>query len=307
MYKQAALLVCIALAVCLTGTKLWAQPKIDAPPIRVVLRGFAKMPQQTEFVDALLKLCLASKRLPAGSVAVPSAQVLAALPLIEEETLFDGYWAATFTTKTSVQPDLAGNCKMMLLRTYSASVDKSCSHSISAGTAGQEADIAKGQLPTIDITRQKRDPEDNLPAKYRCQPLQKEAATPTNGLPIVKTAQGAPCIWSNDLLNRALELKGRAEMMDKRPQSIGTCVHPKWQLYPTNTWSGSNRNVVLKTFNTLRSLGDTDMADAMPALYAANHDAYIFEEGQPVAAARFTEAAVRTFVSQPAWVPIGKP
>ena len=301
------LLLGCAQAMALTAGPLAAQPKVDTPSIRVVLRGFAKMPQYTDYLSGLVNLCVAAKKLPAGSVVIPSAQVLAALPILEEETLFDGYWAATFKTSTSVQPDLEGNCRVMLLRTYSARVDKSCSHMMAASTDGQESDIAAGRSPNIDIVRDQRAADDKLPAKERCKAQRQKVVVPVNGLPLIKTAQGAPCIWSHNLSNRELELMGRAELVDKRAPTQDLCLHPKWQLYPTNDWSGQDRVTVLKTFKSLRTMGDTDLADAMPTAHAANQDAYVFEEGQPIAAARFTEAAVRAHVSQPAWISIGKP
>jgi hypothetical protein len=304
--QRSAKVLAALLATGLVAGPARPQAEVDAPPLRVVLRGFAKMPQYTAYLDGLVQLCVAAQRLPAGSVVLPSAQVLASLPLFEEETLYDGYWSATFKTLTQLRPDLKGDCKFKLLRTYSANVNKSCSHMIAGSTDGQDSSIAEGVSPTIEVVNEKRSPDDHRPVTDRCNPLQQKPATPIAGLPLVKTTQGTACIWSNDLLNREFELKGRAWMVDKGAQTQDSCVHPKWQRYPTTDDAGGNRIVALKRSKSMVTLGNNKLTDALPALNAAAHqDAVVYEENQSIPAARFTEAAVRAHLSQPAWVSIG--
>lgn len=286
---------------------LAAQPKVDAPPIRVVLRGFAKMPQYTNFLEVLVEACLQIQKLPQGSVKLPPAQVLASTPVQEVEQLFDGYWSATFATNSGLHPDPKAGCQVKLLKTYSAAVERSCSLRMWGGTQGQRSDIAVGEAPITESFSEEREVMPGAPANAACKVLTTNKLVALDGLPTEATAKGPNCIWSRHLLRKAAAIKGLPMAADTGPSAPDACVHTVWQNYPTTTHQGNPRAVVLKRYFGTQSMGGTDLAETMPEVLALNQDTAVYEEGKAISAARFTRAAVDAHIRQPAWVSIGKP
>jgi len=291
----------IATLLGLVNAAQFAQAETPAAPgIRLVQRGFAKMPEQRESIERLVSACQTVLKLPATPVKLPADGVLAHLAVTEVERLYDGAWEAEYETTTSVMPDPRARCALKLLRTYSARVNKSCSHRIYGATTPGRPELANMEAPASASWEVAEETYAGA-GDRKCQMTESAAAVDTSALPKETTPSGASCVWMADLMAARLGRPGSGAAAKADKSLPDACVHARWYLYPYRNYQGQARRITLKN----RVIFNDELVSAVPETYAQARDTFVFQEGAVIAPARFTRAALEAFVKQPVWLSMG--
>jgi len=289
-----------ALAAVLAATALVAAA-VENPPIRVLRVGHGDVAAMKENIKMSVEGCRAVKKLPPGPVKLPSDETIAKLAVFEEEELFDGALWAKYETQRSIWADVHGNCQLALFVHRSASVERSCESRV----RGQNALIGElvafeGPPPPPPAVE-----EDKL-SRLACDA--KPRAIDVQGLPTEPVA-GTSCVWHAEILGKmmskipAFAAKAKAKgAAGKDKDAFDTCLYAA---RPNYAYEGQARPVILRTHSGHKSLTGLDMSKVFGEIAATDLTATEFSDGTPIPKAKFTRAAVESFVKQPTKTAIG--
>ncbi len=287
---------------CCVGATSFAAPELPlgdtAPPLQLVLDNRDPL-WPVGLNHALQIACLAEQGIGGAEAEahvqpIPPA-VLSAFVAGRTEQFFDGNRQATYrTSQTLYLHTKAADCsRPKLYRSYRAEVDVGCT--VSARGTSFMKDPATGEVSPV--TFRAGAPEGKTPTCVRgAAPPQKERDF--SGLPVYWVA-GQTCVSTTDLIARALR-QPIVPREFQQGQGADICL---WAALPRyNHQDGRDVVVAIADGRT----PDQIAFDAKVAgLNGGKQSSLVylpvsFEVGQPVPAQRFTTAAARAFVDQPA-------
>jgi len=266
-----------------------------APPIRVVRVGYGDVAKLKEYYVAKVQGCRVVNKLPQGPVKLPSDDVIAKTALFETEELFDGQMWAEYRTQRSFAADAGNHCQLVLFVQRNVTVDRSCESRLLGSTTPliELENLDTPAKPQVTIEQEKL-------GASSCRG--KHAPDDVSGLPTEDAGNGVRCVWSSAIIARAMS---KVKALADAAKSPGTGKEADFCLYakrPTYYYQGLGRTVVLKSKGELGPNAVPTLTGEAPALAEGLSG---FTDGQPIPAARFTRAAVESFLSQPAKVAVG--
>jgi len=288
-----------ALAAVLAATALVAAA-VENPPIRVLRVGHGDVAAMKDNIKMSVEGCRAVKKLPPGPVKLPSDETIAKLAVFEEEELFDGALWAKYETQRSIWADVRGNCQLALFVHRSASVERTCESRV----RGQNAligELVSFEGPPPPPPAVEEDKLGRLACDAKSHPID------VQGLPTEAVA-GTTCVWHADILGKmmskipAFAAKAKAKGTGKDKDAFDTCLYAG---RPNYAYEGQARPVILRTHSGNKSMTGLDMSKVFGEIAATNLTATEFSEGTPISKAKFSRAAVESFIKQPTKTAIG--
>ena len=266
----------------------------DTTPIRVQRAGYPNAAAYRQNVEVMVEACRAVKKLPPGPSGVPSVEVLAKLPLMEQEELFDGPMWALYETQREVAPDPNAGCKLATFVHRSVRIERSCEWRLRGSTAliGEQTDLEHPRPAGPGELVQ----EDGASPECRRKPRERD----TSDLKAEDAGFGARCFWASDMIRASMAKVGMKPGAHD-PRAVDFCHYDKHPYYQVG---GLRRSVVLKSRGELHNDKGTALASFFGAVQAAGVPVLTgFSDGTRIDPARFTKAAAQAFLAQPAKLP----
>jgi hypothetical protein len=243
-----------------------------------------------------VEACRTARKLPLGGpVKLPPDAYLAKLNIVESEEYFDGANHAAYNTYRKVAADPAsGSCELALFHERHAWAGQECGQATNGGSTAMAKllDYEHPAAPGIEVA---------TVAASRAGCGKKAKAYDIEGLPQEDAGSGARCVWDSDVIAKSMRAAGMAADGHKKDSPAADfCLYARQPIYVHN---GHHELV------TLKSSGNTQ-GDVLDELLGEN-TAYLnnrllsITDGTPIPAERFSAAAVRSFLSQPAKTPLG--
>jgi hypothetical protein len=242
-----------------------------------------------------VEACRTAKKLPLGGpFKLPSDDYLAKLNIVESEEYFDGANHAAYNTYRKVAADPAsGSCDLALFHERHAWAGQECGQATKGGSTAvaKLLDYEQPAKPGV---------ETGTAAASRAGCGKKAKAYDIAGLP-QEDAAGTRCVWDSDVIAKSMRAAGlSAEGHKKDSPAADFCLYARQPIYVHN---GHHELVVLKSSgNTQGDVLDELLGESTALL---NHRLLSITDGTPISAERFSAAAVRNFLSQPAKTPLG--
>lgn len=263
-------------------------PRQDAaqqvPPLRIVrVAPVQEGPSYVEQLEAQVSGCRLKNGLPPAAFTPPA---LTGVHLIEVEELFDGPRHALYETRAVVAPDAGRGCALMLWMQRSVLIETSCGPRSRGMSTPIDALLFERHPPAVTW---EQDPADNSGCDVR-QPPEPATAAPREPLP-----GGSACVWSSAMTALAADARA-AVAPGPSPGAADVCLHARWPVHSHSDASGRPLSIELRshsprTLPAMQSLGVA--ADALAQNLSS------LTEGQPIPAARFTQAGAMVFLNQP--------
>lgn len=243
-----------------------------------------------------VEACRAAKKLPPGApIQMPSNGYLAKLAIAEVDEYFDGANHASYETSRMVWADArSGSCELKLFHERHAWAGQECGNGTLGGTTllGPLVDMDHPEPPNATVQAQ---------AASRSGCGRKAKAYEVEGLSAEDAGSGARCVWQADIIAKSMRAIGmNAKGHDPGSPEIDFCLYEKQPIYVFN---GHHETVVLKSKGGQAG----DVMNQLMGVNSAylNHRLVEFSDGPPIAAERFSAAAVRRFVEQPQITALG--
>jgi hypothetical protein len=290
-----------------------ARAGVEAPPIRFVTEIRPDVLRTLELLQSQQDLCRLEKEAQGQTVPVlslPTAAQVAAHVSVRAEHLLDGSWEAVYGVQSILAPDRDMGCKIRIYRQYRADVAQVCGAGWGGGAAAnwqgsqQEPETApKLEAREDESAFYKTLPKNGLPkgVPTRCSTANPKKVEDTRALAMATTQAGVACVWWDGLMRRDLAAIGKP-MADDDGGGLRACVHPTLYYYPVRKVLNGNELLALK--HTVRLPKGTEPNPLTPQV-DGDMDAVVWEQGKPIAAERFSRAAVQAFIQQPLWVDLG--
>ncbi|MCD2340016.1 hypothetical protein LRH25_06635 [Ideonella azotifigens] len=246
-------------------------------------------------IGLTVEACRAAKNLPPGGpVKLPSDEYLRKLQVVESEEYFDKASHAGYNTYRKVAADPAsGSCELALFTERHAWAGQECGQATNGGSASMKEllDYENPVVPKVEL---------NTVAASRAGCGKKAKAYDLTGLP-AEDAGGARCVWDSDVVAKSMREAGlTAEGHKKDSPAADYCLYERQPIY---VYNGHHELVVLKGSGSTQG----DVLDGLLGETTAflNDRLLSMTDGTPIPAERFSAAAVRSFVSQPAKTSLG--
>lgn len=246
----------------------------EGGPLRVLLRGYAQPATIQETLQMLSDACRALKGQASTRVPTLPAALLQRTPQLETEDLFDGERWAHYETTAHFVADPA-SCQPVIWRSFSVTARDGCRREL----RGQKGEIMPGdEVPQPSLLDEPR----------RCSSRPAKPAPDLTGLPLDDAGLGARCVWSADIVARALK-----QPLGQRT-GTDTCVYAR---RPSVALPGGREDVVLRMrLDTANDRGG-DIAALMPIVSELRLAE--FSDGSPIAPGRFAREGVEAYLRQP--------
>jgi hypothetical protein len=274
-----------------------ARAEDSAPPIYLHRVGTGDLAGMKSAIEISVSACRAFKKLPGGGpVQMPPDAALAQVALIELEEYFDGAKHARYETSRVVWADPnSASCEVKIFHARHAIVEQMCGSQTRGATTllGFMIDMEHPVPPNVSVTA-------GWASRAGCgRPARK---LDLDGLP-TESAGAARCVWNADIIAKKLRALG-ARTTGHQPGS-GQADFCLYERRPHYVHDGHDERVVLKGEGFAKG-GPLDRLSAGVAT-ATNDRLVGFTDGSAIPAERFSEAALRAFVSQPAVTPVDVP
>lgn len=277
----------------------WGCAAVAAPtpsqvePMRFVLQGQSAAAARHTMLKISVWECRKTAELkPYEGGEVPAEAVIAALPVREEEWVFDGPLYAKFETETDLVADRAQGCKARLKRKYSAELHRSCEWSLSG--RGSTPSNASNTAPEVVMKEQ-------LTQMRDCK-RQPKPAKALAGLATVPSEVGPACVWSSLASAKHFDMPPPKQV----PENLDACLHAERPQHESTNARGDRVSIALRRHMSTLSMAGTELpAHMLIGAASLNMRPVSYREGPGAAEGRLTKAAVEAFVKQPIWHDLG--
>lgn len=247
----------------------------DGGPIRVLLRGYPRPATIQQSLELLSHACWTGKGLPPVPVPALSDALLRQSPDIETEELFDGERWAKYTITATFVVDPA-NCQPIVWRSFGVEVIDGCRRALNGSMGSYMPDEDKAPQATVF----------DRPVNCRSRPAKREMDL--SGLPTDDAGLGVQCVWSADIVARALK-----KPVGNRSGS-DTCIYAR---RPSVHFPSDSKDVPVRMRLDNRNVHGGDIGAMVPM--PAELKLVEFSDGSPISPTRFTREAVEAFLRQP--------
>jgi hypothetical protein len=261
--------------------------------LRVIVQGRPDMAHMHEVLEMRLGLCrlaeLGLGKQP-SDVKFPTDAELTKLVTHQKESLIDGDWEAEFSFTAAVHPDINAGCQFRVGYKRTATVVHRCVFQSGGSKEFPDINVPGPQTSQASFSLEKEDDPGRCIALKSAKPK-----ALSYGEFVIKgaTPGGHACVWV-----------GGSPGNLKAPDVPGPhfCVHPRVM---TGKKGALVDSPVVWAVNVPAPNEKTNFYKLTADINRGNLEAVLVEEGKPIAKSRFTEAAVKAFVEQPNWLPLG--